>query len=248
MLKKYLMAASTLGLALSLAACQDQASQDQAASEASTTEEYTDQAAEPTSEGFPSGTAADISQDQPLVVDEENKSVYLFTQVNPDVLEDQIATQHGVVSTDGSNAGVAVLHSFASPSDFHQALVSLGAEPGNNLVMEDLELAEGEGKAVEGTPLSITVSWEGQEAIPFSDLLSSLHPGIANDDYRFGGNLEVNEELGTGCTICLASCPVGIVSNAGVTTDEYLDLETYANTDVLPEAGTDMVIQVQIAE
>lgn len=259
MIRKLLMGTTSLALALTLAGCQDTATDTTTDDTTETTTETTapqtdDTVTEETvkteeietNSGEEAADSDEVSLDNPIVVDEEESAIYLYTEVNGDVLDQ--GTQHGVVYAEGGNEDVSLFLSQVEPEDVHEALTQLGAEAGNNLVMEDLELPAGEGKEVEGTPLDITISWDGQDEIPFSDVLSSDNDGIAAPDFRFGGHLEANNELDTGCTICLYSCPIGIISNAAVPTDEFSDLEVTADADVLPADGQAVTFKIQLAE
>lgn len=187
-------------------------------------------------------TKVTVSEDHPMEVDQDAKAIYLAVKINQKAMEE--GSQHAVVDQEGGNGDVALLQSFVNPKDFHQALLDLGAEPGNNLTLDDLK----EEKSVEGTPLEITISWEGQEEVALTDLFTSENEGIAESDFRFGGNLETNQELETGCTVCLYSCPVGIVSNAAVSTKDLESLKVFADPDKFPEEGTIMTLKVQIKD
>lgn len=245
MIRKLVIGTTTLALALALAGCQDTTTDTPTEDTTETTTETTT-TTEPAGETEEAANTDEVSLDNPMLVDEEESAIYLYTEVNGDALDQ--GTQHGVVYTEGGNEDVSLFLSQVEPEDVHQALTQLGAEAGNNLVMEDLDLPEGEGKEVEGTPLDITISWDGQDEIPFSDVLSSDNDGIAAPDFRFGGHLEANNELDTGCTICLYSCPIGIISNAAVPTDEFSDLEVTADADVLPADGQAVTFKIQLAE
>lgn len=259
MIRKLLMGTTSLALALTLAGCQDTATDTTTDDTTETTTETTapqtdDTAIEETVETEETETGSDeeaadsdeVSRDNPIVVDEEEQAIYLYTEVNGDVLDQ--GTQHGVVYTEGGNDDVSLFLSHIEPVEVHDALTQLGAEPGDNLTMEDLELPEGEGKAVEGTALDVTISWDGQDEIPFTDVLVSENDGVAAADFRFGGHLEANNEMDTGCTICLYSCPIGIISNAAVPTDEFADLEVTADAEALPADGEEVVFKIQLAE
>lgn len=245
MIRKLVIGTTTLALALALAGCQDTTTDTPTEDTTETTTETTT-TTEPAGETEEAANTDEVSLDNPMLVDEEESAIYLYTEVNGDVLDQ--GTQHGVVYAEGGNEDVSLFLSQVEPEDVHEALTQLGAEAGNNLVMEDLELPAGEGKEVEGTPLDITISWDGQDEIPFSDVLSSDNDGIAAPDFRFGGHLEANNELNTGCTICLYSCPIGIISNAAVPTDEFADLEVTADADVLPADGQAVTFKIQLAE
>lgn len=230
-MKRLLKASTALSLALMLASCSTDSTSNQATGEENS-QSITSETAVETTETETSG----------MVVDEENQTIELTVEINEDMREE--GTQHAVVQDSGGNADVSLLHGTTNPADLHAALLQIGAEPGDNLTMDDLS----EAKTIEGSPLDLTVSWEGQEPIPFTDILNSENEGIANADFRFGGNLEANTEMETGCTICLYSCPIGIVSNAGVPANEMEDLNVQLNNDMLPEAGTPLTVQLSLAQ
>ena len=142
------------------------------------------------------------------------------------------------MNKDGKNGEKAVLRAWAKPADFHAALVKLGAKPGDNLTVEDAA-----GKFVEGDKINVTVSWEGSNGeIPMADCIKTLDGTPYKTDVRFGGTLDANNELQTGCLCCLFSCPVGICSNAAYAYDSG---DVNSNGDVLPADGT--YVQVKFA-
>lgn len=159
------------------------------------------------------------------------------------------STRHGVVFKDGSNGEKSILRGLGDEKEFYQAMLDAGFTPGDNLVAEDMKAPEGEGKAVEGDKLNITVKWEGQEEIPFQDIVKCTE-GDYVSDYRFGGNLESAKQNNTGCVVCLDSCATGITSDATWvtgTTNNKPDL-FYGNGDVLPSDGTYVVVTFRPAE
>jgi hypothetical protein len=96
-----------------------------------------------------------------------------------------------------------------SPEEFYNALVSIGATPGNTL-----QLTSPVGQLETGTPLNVYVTWKGL-ATPYK--LEQLINGFTGGTpWVFGGNLSTNESAGTGCIICTFSCPVAIVSSGGI--------------------------------
>ena len=68
------------------------------------------------------------------------------------------------------------------------------------------------GKSVEGDKLDVFVKWDGQDEIPFRDIIKCTEDYTM--DLRFGGNIESAKENNTGCVLCLDSCATGIVSDA----------------------------------
>jgi hypothetical protein len=173
-----------------------------------------------------------------MTVDKANKTVTIPCQVNGKYFTE--ATRHGIVFKDGSNGEKSVLRSLTSQFDFYNALIEIGATPGNNLTMDDMNAkSSAEGKAVQGDPLEVTVKW-GDTEVPFSDIITSSVTPAKPMDIRFGGNLDNAKSYKTGCILCLDSCAVGITSNATYPTGstQNKEVEFHGNKDVLPADGT----------
>ena len=143
----------------------------------------------------------------------------------------------------------AVLQGLADEKEFYQALLDIGAKAGDNLTAEDMKAGPDNGKSVEGDKLDITIEWDGQDAIPFADIIKCSE-GDYDMDMRFGGNIESAKENNTGCVVCLDSCATGIVSDAtwptGTTQNEVAKF--YGDDSVLPEDGTQVTVTFRIAE
>jgi hypothetical protein len=176
-----------------------------------------------------------------MTVDKEKKEVSMQTEVNGKYFTEP--TRHGVVYKDGSNGEKSVLRGLVSEKEFHQALLDIGAQAGNNVTLEDMA----KGIKVEGDKLDVTVTWEGLgKEIPFADIITSSDPRPM--DVRFGGNLERAEQKNTGCILCLDSCAVGITSNSSYVTGESNTVKFFGNKDVLPEDGTKVTVIFRLAQ
>ncbi|MGW8272535.1 MAG: YdjY domain-containing protein [Thermodesulfovibrionales bacterium] len=146
------------------------------------------------------------TRETPLVVDAENHRLLVYGEVNQDG-DNKVSTHFGVVFKGGQMSEKALITSYVSPSDFHDALLRIGARPGNNLSNES------RGEYVEGKMLLVSVTWHGLgKEIPLVDFLTDS--GGRGFDIRFGGNRHASESQGSGCLTCLESCWVGITSNA----------------------------------
>lgn len=165
---------------------------------------------------------------QPLVV--QNGEVKIQATVNGNMLN---STQlyHAIVYKGGSNANMALFQAEATPESVYNALVSLGATPGNNV-----QLNSTAGTIVSGTSVDVYVTWNGApKQYSLSELLTNC-----TTDFKFGGNLATNTQLGTGCIVCLDSCAVGITSNAAY---GWGSGDLFAvNTSLIPPAGTEVTI------
>lgn len=198
----------------------------------------------PSTETNKAFTLGELSDSKTMVVNKDKKEVQILAQVNGKYLTE--ATRHGVVFKDGTNGEKSVLRGLSNQNDFYNALIEIGAKPGNNISLDDMKLAE---ESVQGSKLNVFVTWNGLgKEIPFSDILKSTEQRTM--DIRFGGNLESATNLKTGCILCLDSCAVGITSNAAFKANE-LDLRKFkitGNADVLPADGTKVAVIFRLAQ
>jgi hypothetical protein len=143
-------------------------------------------------------------RENPLVIDEANSRVLLYAEVNKSTGK---STHFGVVSKDGRLAGKALFKAFAGQIEFHDALVKIGAKPGNDLRKDNT------GTYVRGDRLKVTVTWPGlQREMPLEKILEDSNG--REFDIKFGGNRAEAAKEDTGCITCLESCWIGITSNA----------------------------------
>lgn len=154
------------------------------------------------------------TKEQPLLLDATGRRVLVYTEVNGKNLEK--ANPHwGIVTVGGKLADKGILKAYADPVAVHDALVKIGARPGNNLT------ADSTGRYVAGAPLEVTVTWPGLgKELPLSAVFEdSTGKGIA---IRFGGNRSAAQHEHTGCVTCLESCWVAVTSN-----DRYPFISTF---------------------
>lgn len=187
---------------------------------------------------------ADPTPENPIVV--ADGEVRYLAEVNEVYFTE--STRHGVVFADGSNGEKSILRGLGDEEEFYHALIEAGFVAGDNLTAEDMKAPEGEGKSVEGDKLDVTVKWDGQEEIPFQDIVVCTE-GEYTADWRFGGNLASAQKNFTGCVLCLDSCATGIVSDATwVTgTTNYKPDLFHANGDILPSDGTRIIVTFRAA-
>lgn len=187
------------------------------------------------------------SASKALQVNKDKKEVIIKAEVNGKYFTEP--TRHGVVFKDGSNGEKAILRGLSSQTDFYDALLSIGATPGNNLTMDHMKADKTNGVAVQGSRLDVFVTWEGlDKEIPFEDIVKASEGRPI--DVRFGGNLENAKEYKTGCILCLDSCAVGITSNAAYPTGTTQNNVVTFNGDqsVLPQDGTEVSVIFRLAE
>jgi len=190
-------------------------------------------------------TLGELSDSKTMVINKEKKEIQMLAEVNGKYLTE--ATRHGIVYKEGTNGEKSVLRGLADQIDFYNALIEIGAKPGNNIQLEDMKKAD---KSVEGSKLDVFVTWEGLgKEIPFSDILKISDNRAM--DVRFGGNLKNATDLKTGCILCLDSCAVGITSNAAFKANELetkKQVKITGNPDVLPEDGTKVAVIFKLAD
>ena len=153
-----------------------------------------------------------VSLDKPMKVDKEAGTVTVLTKVNGKYFEQ--STRHNSVEQSGTNGAKSIFTAYAKPEEFYNALIELGAQPGNNMTPHN-----GETTHVEGIKDS-----NGKKI-----------------NFRFGGNLKAAIDKNTGCLSCLDSCPVGVISNETYTygaIEKRKEVSFTGNSDVLPEDGT----------
>ncbi|MGR7839888.1 YdjY domain-containing protein [Finegoldia sp. P3-F-LR] len=174
-----------------------------------------------------------VSLDNPIKVDKEAKKITVLSSVNGKYFTEN--TRHASVNTDGSNGAKSVLTAYATPEDFYNALIEIGAKPGENMTPDNAAETH-----VEGSKIGATVTWEGAgKDYDINEVITDSNG--KKIDFRFGGNLERAKNKKTGCLTCLDSCPVGIISNTTYTNgavEKRNEVKFTGNPDVLPEDGT----------
>lgn len=164
---------------------------------------------------------------KPLVV--KKGEIWVLATVNGKYFD--TPTRHGVVYEWGKNGEKSIFKAKATPKDFYNALISLGATPGNNV-----KINSPNGTKVEGTVVNVYVTWEGTvRRYRFEEVVKDYSAVI-----KFGGNLDRSNEYLTGCILCLDSCAVGICSNSLV---GWMSGMTWVgNRNVLPPDGTKVYV------
>ncbi len=187
----------------------------------------------------------ELTDSKTMVVNKEKKEVQILAQVNGKYLTED--TRHGIVFKDGTNGEKSVLRGLIDQNDFYNALIEIGAKPGDNISLDDMKTGE---ESVQGSKLNVFVTWNGLgKEIPFSDILKATEKRTM--DIRFGGNLENATNLKTGCILCLDSCAVGITSDAAFKANELTlkkQVKITGNPEVLPADGTKVAVIFRLAE
>jgi ferredoxin len=184
-----------------------------------------------------------VSLKNPIKVDKAAGTITVLAQVNGKYFTE--VTRHASVFKDGSNGAKSVFTAYANPVDFYNALVEIGAKPGDNMTPDNATTTK-----VEGTALNMKVTWNGaSKQYDINDVIKDSNGNkIA---FKFGGNLERAKEKNTGCLSCLDSCPVGIISNTAYTygaVEKTKEAKFTGNQSVLPQDGTYVATVYSIAK
>ena len=185
------------------------------------------------------------TREKPLIIDEKGKKVLIYTEVNEMNLH-QSNVHWGVVFKDGKFQDRAILRSYANQLDFHDALIKIGARPGNTLNKDTI------GKYVEGDTLDVKATWPGLgKELSLNDIfIDEKGQGFK---IKFGGNRKASEEKNTGCITCLESCWISISSNANYPQTHSLkrflnpNSRFKGNANILPEDGKPVILIYSVA-
>ena len=178
-----------------------------------------------------------VTEENPLKVDKDAKSVTIYTKYNGKFETE--ATRHLVICKDGKLSDKSIFSSYVSPTDFYNALVEVGAEAGNNMTADNASTTKSE-----GSKLEVTLAWAGQEgSVGIDDVVKDSNGKAI--DMRFSGNIDPSKEYNTGCISCLDSCFVGITSNGEYplgAIEETKEVSFSVDADKAPEDGTPVAI------
>jgi hypothetical protein len=185
------------------------------------------------------------TKENPLIIDEKGKRVLIYTEVH-EMNVHQWNVHWGVVFKDGRFQDRAILRSYANQLDFHDALMKIGAKPGNNLNKDTI------GQYVEGDTLDVKATWPGlgKELSLNEIFVDEKGKGV---NIKFGGNRKASEEQKTGCITCLESCWISISSNLNYpqtgSIKRFLNPNSHfkGRADVLPGDGKPVVLIYKVA-
>lgn len=172
-----------------------------------------------------------LSKENPMVVDKDAKQIRLLAILQPKAFSKgwfkQLPGHHAVTWKEGKKGGEALLATYASDTAVYDAMISIGAKPGDNLSQKVWdERNNPESKApetrVQGSPVDVQVWWQGlSKALPLDKLLKD--PEGKGVDLRFGGEKSLIPIWKSGCIVCLQSCPGGKISNHAYTIRDYVE-------------------------
>jgi hypothetical protein len=199
-----------------------------------------------------------------LVVKPAAKEAQVFGRIYPtrfNAARGDEAHYHLLVWQGGTSAH-ALIETPADDLAFHDALSTLGAQPGDNLTMASWnERKNRESRAplekVLGDRIEVRISWkENPAGLPVAQVfdqspIPSPPPPV---EWRFGGNRDrwfnhLPLAPRPGCLACLYSCPSGKVSNGALNIRDYVITPSrfMANTAILPPDGTGVIVTFRVA-
>jgi hypothetical protein len=171
-----------------------------------------------------------LDEKHPLQIDKGKAEVRILADLQPLAFFGSrlfgTPNYHAVVWKGGAAANEALLAAYTDDNSFYDAMISIGAVPGNNLTMaawndrKDKKSTAPDTR-VKGTGVRVFVWWPDLPSpLPLQDLF--LNSGGRGIDMRFGGNQALIPEWHSGCIACLYSCPGGKVSNHAYTIRDYV--------------------------
>jgi hypothetical protein len=185
------------------------------------------------------------TKEKPLIIDEKGKKVLIYTEVH-EMNVHQSNVHWGVVFKDGKFQDRSILRSYANQLDFHDALIRIGAKPGNSLNKDTI------GKYVAGDTLDVKATWPGLgKELSLNDIF--IDENGKGFKIKFGGNRKASEEKNTGCITCLESCWISISSNANYPQTHSLkrflmpNSRFKGNANILPEDGKPVILIYSVA-
>jgi hypothetical protein len=184
--------------------------------------------------------AVNPDANNPIIINKSAKTVKIYTEINSYYFTN--SSWHCSAYKETDNGKKCLFSSYAKPLDLYDALVSIGAEPGNNM-----ELGGPDTMYVEGSVLELSVEWEGSaKSYTLDQVINDA--GGNGVEIRFGGNRATQESLNTGCLTCWVSCAAGITSNAKNCAKDFSSgkVNITGLSDVLPENGKGVIMTYKL--
>jgi len=181
-----------------------------------------------------------VSMKNPLVTDTAHQQVIIAAQVNGQFFT-QASPHYGIGSVNGWLGDKFMFRSWADPVDFHDALIAIGLQPGNNLTAESPKT-----ETVQGDLLDVEITWAGAARwYALSEVVQEAPNEARGWAIRFGGNRSAAAAQNTGCLTCFTSCYLGITSNAQYTLQDMDDgvSRFTLNEEILPPGVTQVAIR-----
>ncbi len=168
--------------------------------------------------------------------------------------ESDMAGYHLVVWRGGGATDHALFLAAVTDVQVIDALESLGAMPGNALMIDAWEQRYESGslapdRTIEGPQVEIDFLVAGTEGpLALDDVLEDA--GERGFDMRFGGHRANIDAWHSGCVVCLYSCPGSKVGNARYTVRDFVAGGPHftVRPGVLPADGTEVTVRLRLIE
>lgn len=199
-------------------------------------------------------TQASAMNSPELQIDTIEKTITLSARIYPSKFNAWTSWtkhHHFIVWKKGRAAHNALIETDASDEQVLDALLSIGATPGNNLTPETWEKRADPSspepdKHVEGSLIEVSVAWQAQSPIGAAEIFDDeFGKGFL---FRFGGHRDLIPIWKSGCVVCLQSCPGGRVSNANYTMRDYHHARSKfeAKRHRLPKDATPVQVRLKL--
>ncbi len=217
----------------------------------------------------PAWAVQEPNEETPLVALREIQQIRIYGLIYPtrfNTAQGDEARYH-LLTWRGGRSKAALIETLVDDLKFYEALISLRAQPGDNLSMAAwTQRSDPDSTAphekVQGSKLDVSISWQGNGAgvsgvsgLPIDQVF--LPPQIPNPQppflWHFGGNRDrwfdrIPLMPRPGCLVCLYSCPSGKVSNGSLSIADYMARphRFSAKTELLPADGTPVTLTFQV--
>jgi len=198
--------------------------------------------------------AAQLPAPGELVLDVEARTLRFQAVAQKTAFENSVPPDHqyhALVHSEGGAAGKSLFTTEVRDTEIARVLRELGAEDGGGVPMAAwnlrwVPLVSQPTARVQGSRLRISIDWAGSpRSYSLGELL--IDPGQQGVDLRFGGNEEHDDHWGSGCIICLFSCPGGVISNASYTIrDHQRGVTSFEAGPEFPSDGQAVVFTIEL--
>ena len=162
-----------------------------------------------------------------------------------------MAGYHLVVWQGGRAIDAALLRASVTDVQLLEALIAVGADPGNALRIDAWddryeESSSAPDGVIEGSAIDVTVALPDGRELGLHELLED--GGERGFEMRFGGHRDNIEHWHSGCLVCLYSCPGSKVGNARYTVRDFVAGATHfrPKPGVLPPDGTEVTVRFRV--
>jgi len=202
-------------------------------------------------------------KDNGLIIDRNNKRILFPATSYPSRFAaegNDIPNYHAIVWEKGKSAKEALFVTPVPDREIYDALIEIGAKPGNNLTNEtwserrNPESKEPE-KHAEGSLIEVQI-YPGKNSQPvklrsfFTD--GTSRKGLSAEDVviRFAGNEDKIGAWKSGCIICLYSCPGAKTPNSAYSVRDYVNDpgRFQLNPEMSLPEGTPVTVEFRLAD